>query len=273
MLSRMPATIADVPANPARPNLLTLASIGAIACIAADMVHEAVGHGLASWLTGDRLLFLSTVATQNASPNRTVSAAGTGAEIMLGIFSLLLLRRTRKLTPFAYFLWIFAAFSLFNTGYLVVSAISNSSDWANVIAGLSPSWLWRCLLAFIGAILYVFAFRWIASFLIGWVNRAELARSDVWRLVWPAYLAGGAAMTFASVFNPISPALILLSGVGASFGLNCGLLFLPGVVANHAGSQTVLTCPIPFRLFWIVFAVVTAGIFVAVLGPGIRFPQ
>lgn len=273
MLSRMPTTIAGTPAVPARPSLLTLASIGAIACIAADMAHEALGHGIASWLTGDRLLLLSTVATQNASTNRAVSAAGTAADALLGIFCLLLLRRTRKLAPFAYFLWILAAFSLFNSGYLVVSAISNSSDWANVIAGLSPSWLWRCLLAFVGAIFYVFAFRWIASFLIEWVNRAELARSDMWRLVWPAYLAGGTAMTLAAIFNPISPALILLSGIGASFGLNCGLLFLPGIVAHHAGAQTVLSCPIPFRLFWIVLAVVVSGIFIAVLGPGIRFPQ
>jgi hypothetical protein len=273
MLSRMPTTIAGTPAVPARPNLLTLASIGAIACIAADMAHEAVGHGLASWLSGDRLLFLSTVATQNASPNRAVSAAGTGAEIILGIFSLLLLRRACKLTRFAYFLWIFAAFSLFNSGYLVVSAISNGSDWAKVIAGLSPSWLWRCLLAFTGAVVYFFAFRWIASFQIEWVNRAELARSDVWRLVWPAYLAGGATMTIAAIFNPISAALILLSGVGASFGLSCGLLFLPGIVANHTGSQTVLTCPIPFSLFWIVLAIVSSGIFIAVLGPGIHFHE
>lgn len=273
MLSRMPTIIADAPADPARPNLLTLASIGAIACIAADMAHEAVGHGLASWLTGDRLLLLSTVATQNASPNRAVSAAGTTADVILGVFSLLLLRRTRKLMPFAYFLWIFAAFCLLNSGYLLVSAITNSSDWANVIAGLSPSWLWRCLLGITGAIAYVLAFRWIASFLIDWVNRAELARIDVWRLVWPAYLAGGAAMTLAAIFNPISPALILLSGVGASFGLNCGLLFLPGIVANHTASQTVLTCPIPLRLFWIVLAILTSGIFIAVLGPGVHFPE
>jgi hypothetical protein len=273
MLSRMPATSAATPSEPARPNLLTLASIGAITCMAADMAHEAIGHGIASWLTGDRLLLLSTVATQNASPNRAVSAAGTTADVTLGIVALLLLRRARKLTPFAYFLWIFAAFCLLNSGYLVVSAITNNSDWANVIAGLSPLWFWRCLLGLIGAIFYFFSIRWIASFLIDWVNRAELARSDVWRFVWPAYFAGGTVMTLASVFNPISPALILLSGAGASFGLNCGLLFLPGIVANHARSQTVLACPISFRLLWIALAIVTSGIFIAVLGPGIHFPR
>src|ERR1700685_1872070 len=58
-------------------NAFTLAAIGALACIAADMVHEGVGHGTASLLMSDPILSLSTVAIQNASPSRFVSAAGT----------------------------------------------------------------------------------------------------------------------------------------------------------------------------------------------------
>jgi hypothetical protein len=78
-------------------NASTLAAIGALACIAADMVHEAVGHGTASLLMSDPILSLSTVAIQNASPSRFVSAAGTTANLIVGVLSLLFLRRVRRL--------------------------------------------------------------------------------------------------------------------------------------------------------------------------------
>jgi hypothetical protein len=111
-------------------NAVTLAAIGALACIAADMVHEAVGHGTASLLMSDPILSLSTVAVQTASPSRFASAAGTTANLIVGVLSFLLLRRVRKLTPSAYLLWLFGAFNLFNVGYLVASACMNSGDWA-----------------------------------------------------------------------------------------------------------------------------------------------
>jgi hypothetical protein len=259
-----------VPAEPSLPSLLTLASIGAIACIAADMVHEAIGHGTACWLTGNRMLSLSTVAIQNVSPSRFVSAAGTSANCIVGALSFLALHRVRKFTPWTYFLWTFGAYNLLNSGYLLVSAASNSGDWANVITGLSPHWLWRCGLGLSGATLYVLVIRWTASFMVELVNRGEVASGDLGRLVLPAYLSGGAVMTIASVFNPISPSLILLSGVGASFGLNSGLLFLPGMVAEKTRGQTLVTRPMPFSFFWLALGLVVSTIFIAVLGPGIH---
>src|SRR5882724_4120535 len=69
--------------------------------------------------------------------------------------------------------------------------------------------------------------------------------ADLQRLVLPAYLAGGAVMTIASIFNPISPGLILTAGVGASFGLNAGLLFVPGIVAGKAHGQPIDASPLP----------------------------
>lgn len=242
-----------------------------MACIAADMVHEALGHGTASWIAGDRILSLSTVAIQCATPSRFVSAAGTSANCIAGCLSLLALRHVRKLTPWAYFLWIFGAFNLLNSGYLVASAAMNSGDWAMVIAGLSPPWLWRCVLGLAGASVYVLAIRWIASLLIGLVNRGELAVTGLRDLVLPAWLSGGAVMTIASVFNPIGPSLILPSGVGPSFGLSAGLLFLPGIVAAHARSRPRIAHPMPFSFSWLALGLAASAAFIGVLGPGIRF--
>jgi hypothetical protein len=257
----------------ARHSLLTLVSLAIVACISADMVHEALGHGIVSWLTGDPILSLSTVALQNATANRLVSAAGTSANLIVGSIGLLLLRRVQKLTPSAYFLWLFGAFNLLNSGYLVVSAVSNSGDWANVIAGLSPPWLWRCLLGLAGATLYVLFLRWTASSMIRLVDTGEVLSADIPLLVIPAFLAAGVVMTVASIFNPISPSLILLSGAGASFGLNFGLLFLPRIIADSSNPQSPspVIRPILLSFFWLALAVLFAGIFIFVLGPGIRF--
>jgi hypothetical protein len=262
---------ATVPAKHSQFNALTLASIGALACIAADMVHEAAGHGIASWLVADPILSLSTVALQTADPSRIVSAAGTTANLIVGVLSLLLLRRLRRLTPSAYFLWAFGAFNLFNVGYLVASAFMNNGDWAAVISGLSPLLLWRCVLGVVGIILYVLSVRWVASFAIDFVNHRQVAIADGRRLVWPAYLSAGVVLTVASVFNPISPSLILGSGIGPSFGLNCGFLFVPPVIAEHATYRDVGEGRIPFSALWLIASLSISGLFIGILGPGIHF--
>jgi hypothetical protein len=262
---------AAAPAKDSQFNALTLASIGALACIAADMVHEAVGHGIVSWLVADPILSLSTVALQTSDPNRLVSAAGTTANVIVGVISLLLLRRVRSLTPSAYFLWAFGAFNLFNVGYLVASAGMNSGDWAAVIGGLSPPWLWRCVLGLVGIIFYVLSVRWVASFAIDFVNHRQVAMGDGGRLVWPAYLAAGVVLTVASIFNPIGPSLILVSGVGASFGLNCGFLFVPPIIAGNATYRGAGEGRIPFSALWLIVSVLISGFFIGILGPGIHF--
>jgi hypothetical protein len=266
----MPSEPTSPSAEPSRYNVLTLAASGLIACVLADMVHEAVGHGIASLLTGDRILFFSSVGVQSETANRFVSAAGTSANLMVGALALLLFRPVKKLTAFSYFLWLFGAFNLFNAGYFVVSAILNSGDWANVIAGLTPPIVWRCAMGFAGAALYVLSVRWVASSLGRLAGLGEVAAADLPRLIWPAYIAGGLVMTAASVFNPYSPSLILLSGAGASFGLNAGLLFVPGMLSGRAAKNPSRGSNVPVSYAWIAVAFVVAGIFIAVLGPGIK---
>jgi hypothetical protein len=216
-------------------------------------------------------LSLSTVATQNESVNRFVAAAGTTANCVVGALCLLALRRIRKLTPWTYFLWIFAAFNLWNIGSLFMSVVLDSGDWALVIFGLYPPWIWQYFLGLAGVALYVLAVHGMSGFLIDGMNRGEIALADLNSLVWPAYLAAGAVMTIASIFNPFSPRLILFYGAGASFGLNVGLLFLPRMAAASARSPALVTRPLLFSYVWLTLALVVSGIFIAVLGPGIEF--
>jgi len=168
------------------------------------------------------------------------------------------------------FVWLFGVFNLLNVGYLAVSAITNSSDWANVIAGLSPLWLWRCLMGLVGAALYLLSVHWAAWLMVRRVEGGDIGFMDLPRLTLPAYLAAGAVMTLASVFNPISPQLIIGSGIGPSFGLNAGLLLIPKLIKEHVRAHPPVTKPVQPSLFWAVLALLSGGLFVAVLGPGVQ---
>jgi hypothetical protein len=63
----------------------------------------------------------------------------------------------------------------------------------------------------------------------------------------------------------------LLSGAGASFGLNSGLYLLPSLIARKARNQSTNTEHMPMRLGWLALAVIFGGVFISVLGPGIHF--
>lgn len=255
----------------ARPNGVTVVSIAIVACAAADLVHEAVGHGIASWIADDPILSISTVAIQNATANRFVAGCGTLANLAVGVLSFPLMRRSRRFTTTTYFFWLFGAFNLFNSGYLIFSALVDSGDWSAVIAGLDPPFLWRAAVGLVGVALYALAMRATVDAMVPFVETGEVASKDLRPLVVPAYLAGGVLMTAASVFNPISPSLILTAGIGASLGLNAGFLFVPGMIASRARGRVPTSRRMPFSLGWFVVALVVGVAFVAVLGPGIRF--
>jgi hypothetical protein len=254
------------------------AAMGVVASVLADVTHEVFGHLLAARLSGDRIISLSTVAVQSAAESRFVAGAGTTANIVVGAMALVIMniagraRRPGSSAQGRIFLWLFAAFSLLNCGYLVVSAVLGTGDWAVVIKGLAEATAWRFVLAAVGAALYVRSMHWLARSMAQLVEAKDVAVSELRPLVAAAYVAGGAVMTLASMFNPISPSLILLSGVGASFGLSAGMLLIPAAILKRFSAEpNVAAVPSTLSAAWICLAIVVAGIFIAVLGPGIRF--
>jgi hypothetical protein len=190
----------------------------------------------------------------------------------VGALILLIFGRRPKQTNWAYFVWLLAAFNLLNSGYLVASAVLMSGDWARVIGDLPSVWVWRSFLGAVGASIYVASVRWLTREM-AWLITHEVAKAaDVRTLVWSAYLAGGVVLSAASALNPISARLILISGIGASFGLSAGLLFVPSNLPLPASADSESTCArTPLSIAWIGAAVIVGTIFIAVLGPGIHF--
>src|ERR1700687_2720241 len=135
-----------------KDNLATVIAISALACILQDTLHEGLGHGVTAWLTGARHLTMSTVALQSDLDTRLIAANGTLVNLLFGaVFWFLLLRPQRYRPATRYFLIMAMAGNLFTgTGYFFFSGVSNFGDWAVVIRGLQPHWMWQLGLVVLG---------------------------------------------------------------------------------------------------------------------------
>jgi hypothetical protein len=256
----------------------TVISIAIVAYAVANVVHESVGHGGACVLSGcvpqaiSSIHFAGDDAGVSDAALRWIAAAGSIANLVLGLFALALLPRAH-LPHWRVFLWLLAFVNLLQAaGYLLFSGIGNIGDWAVVVAGWEPAWAWRGGLAVVGAASYVWVARECARAAAplvgaGSPDRERRAR----RLAWTAYFAGGILYCAAGVLNPLGPLLLLISAAAASFGGTSGFLWCmswlrrpsfavsdepPAIVTRHRG--------------WMAAGIATAIVFVAVLGPGIH---
>jgi hypothetical protein len=157
-----------------------------------------------------------------------------------------------------------------NSWYLVFSGLLDSGDWAVVIAGWNPPWVCRLGVATAGAAVYAVAI-WLAGrTAVRWVGAGEVSIEDLRRLTVSSYVAGGILLVLASAMNPIGLRLVMMSGVGASFGLTWGLLIVPRIVASHTSERPATTNAFELQPAWVAVALLVAVAFVYLLGRGIR---
>ena len=187
-----------------RINIFTVVSIGIFAFGLEPIVHEILGHAVVCWLTGGKVILISSTALQTASASRLVPAAGPLANILFGLAALALLRflttqqnanaraqtgvsaNTTAAAPAAFgvprislsltllFLYFFAFANLFlATGYILYSGLINFGDFAAVIDGLRPAWLYRAGLVMIGALGYRYGIAQAARCLAQLLARAH----------------------------------------------------------------------------------------------------
>ena len=71
---------------------LTVIAVAALACILQNVLHEGVGHGLASYLLGAHTVTLSTVAENSDIASRWIDAAGTLVNLLAAAVFYLALR-------------------------------------------------------------------------------------------------------------------------------------------------------------------------------------
>jgi len=189
-------------------DLLTTIAIAAIAISLTVSFHEGM-HALSCLVVGGDLQELSALhALCDASEiwqGKIVSAIASVANIGLGFICLAYLRRTRQQSSERqFFLWLFMLMNWLNgAGYWMFSGIANVGDWANVIAGWEPQFLWRIIMTIVGTGTYAFLV-WLAlkelGKIIGGSANEQIGRATKLGLL--AYATAGLVILLAGVFNP-----------------------------------------------------------------------
>ncbi len=298
-----------------RIDIFTVASIGIFAFGLEPIVHEVLGHAVVCWLTGGKVILISSTAMQTSSASRLVPAAGPLANILFGLAALALLRAlatqhnanaharadargdanlsdgrgsrvgnsaaielgTSGTDPEAaahgpggatrvsltrLFLYFFAFANLFLAfGYILYSGLINFGDFAAVIDGLRPAWLYRTALVIIGALGYRYGIAQAARCLAQLLARANantpppafplhstprqsppltaasISLPAVRRITHTACFAGGVLFLLASCLNPISPSLILYDGLSGTIGLTLGFFLALTDLRQSAASS------------------------------------
>ena len=92
------------------------------------------------------------------------------------------------------------------------------------------------------------------------------------QLTLAPYLTAGILSCIAGALNPVGPLLILVSAAAASFGGKSGLAWMWTLLRGPRIPSSELQMPeIERSRGWMVVAVILAIVFIAGLGPGLKF--
>ncbi len=256
------------------PEVLTIIAIAIVATVVADLTHEALGHGGTCLLSGGHPLALSTVHFDCDRDTRWIAAGGTIANFIAGMAFLAASRMVRRAARLRYFLWLAMTINLLEGGgYFLFSGFGNIGDWAVVIQGLQPAWAWRLGLIAVGAVSYWlvvwFSLHELRPFL-GKEGEMRLRRAR--RLTQIPYFTDGILSCLAGLLNPVGMILVAISAAAASFGGASGLAWMGILLRGPRVRSTEFQMPPITRSWgWIIVAGVLAILFIAVLGPGLRW--
>lgn len=254
-----------------KDDVLTICAISILASMLDTVLHEGVGHAAVALLTGAYSGTLSTVAWSSDYESRLVAAGGTIVNLIAGILFWLALRAARNASSqLRYFLLIAMAFNLFaGTGYFFFSGVTNFGDWAQVIAGKHPYWLWRTGLVVIGMAAYYGAMRMVGASLVTYLGVPMSDRARFRRLTWTAYFSAILIGLVAGLRNPLGLPLVFESALPATAGAQCALFFLVHYVPKST-TRGLNNQLIARSYAWIIVAVLLGLGFILVLGPGIQ---
>ncbi len=262
-----------MPAVP-KPDPLTITSLGILAYILGNLIHEDLGHAGACLLTGGNPLLITTVNMECSTDNRVVIAAGSLMNALAAAIFLVLLRKTGPQSPrLKYFLWLSMTLNLLSpAGYLAFSGIGGFGDWAQFIQGFPAQWAWRVALTIVGSALYILFVRWSLLELRPLIGSDPKQRvAQAFRLTTLPYIAGGTLACLAGALNPQGWLLIALSAAASTFGGSSALLWAPNWLRGTSIPTGPNQIPLPIDRSWplIIAATISAALFISILGPGL----
>jgi hypothetical protein len=255
---------------PISDDILTICAISIVAGILTNILHEGVGHGLVALMTGAQSGVLTTVGWSSTFGSRLVAAGGTLVNLVAAFVFWLALRSAKHASmPVRYFLLITCAFNLFTgTGYFFFSGLTDFGDWAAVISGLHPHWLWRVLLVVVGGSSYYAAALVVGIGLVRHVGVPRGQQGRLRKLTIVPYFSAIVLASGAGLLNPLGIQLLWQSALPATAGGQSGLLWLQYYIPQGTEPKRA-----PQRLrrnpVWIALATVLVFLYVVILGRGI----
>ena len=274
-MSQMESTLQGVAASPASArDVATIVAISIVAFATANLLHEGVGHGGACLLSGGHPRMLSTVHFECDRDSQFIAAGGTLVNVIAGFLSWLALRAVnRSRQKLRYFLWLLMTINLLGAaGYFLFSGVGNFGDWADVIQGFSPAWLWRTGLTLVGAVSYTLLV-WLSLLeLRNFLGERDWRRGGAKDLTIVPYITGGILYTVAGMFNPVGMILVGVSAAAASFGGSSGMAWMTQCLGTNLVPR-IPSQPLTLQRSraLIIAAFITAAVFIGVLGRGVRF--
>lgn len=262
-------TTASIPRRLPVDDTLTVCAVAMLGAMSASVLHEGLGHAVVAIATGTSSGLLTAVAWSSEYDSRLVAAGGTLVNLGAGLLFWLALRSAKNASQRArYFLLLATAFNLFDgTGYFLFSGVTDFGDWARVIEGMHPHWLWRLGLVVIGIAAYYGAVVVVGT---GFVRDLGVAADSprLLRLTLLPYLSAIAIVAAAGLLNPIGIRLVWQSALPATAGAYSGLLWFRAYVPKAIVPARVSDA-ISRNYFWISAAALSALIFILVLGRGV----
>ena len=248
-----------------RDDIATVAAIGLVAYVCADIAHHALGHGAACLALGGQIRSLSSIFVNCSLTGAAIDLAGPFANVVVGLVALLASHLIPRAPATRLFLVLAAAFNLFWFGLqLSFSAATRTDDWAWAIHYFHISEALRYSLVAVGALAYVFSVRVLSVAMMRFAHPPGRAMV----IVVTAWITAGAIACATAAFdtNPVSA--ILRHAAPQSLLISAGLLFLPARAARLPftdSSYAAIGRSVP----WIVAAVIVGVVSIVYLGPGI----
>jgi hypothetical protein len=258
---------------------LTVVAIAAIAISLTVAFHEGV-HALACISVGGELLEYSALYESCDSPTdwqaKIVAGSAPTFNLIAGVLLWIILRNSRKrASETQFFLWLFMLMNWFyGAGYLILSGIANIGDWAVVIKGWEPSWLWRVLMTTVGILLFMFFVRLgLREFskMVGGDADEQIRRANkLWIL---SYVTSFVVVLMAGFFCPYGfLSLPVTAGISAVLGALSPFLFMTRWFRTKTFVKLVKEpLEIHRKWQWLLMAFIVVFVYVFILGRTLYF--
>ena len=262
-------------------DLLTVLGIALLVASIHVTKHEAV-HALTCLVTDGTVLEFSAQHVECAAPSvaasKWVSASSAIVDVLIALGLYRWLQKPREMqaaTKFA--LWLFMFVSLTGgVGYLAFSGVLGVGDYANVIAGWEPEWLWRTLMSIVGLLLFLFsvwaALKLVGQFIGGNDKKEQIGRLQ--RIGLTAYVGSIITAVAAGFFNEYGiTGLPAVAGIFAAIGAGSPLAWMAQWFQADMFEKRSSTTNLTFGRNWtyIIVGLVALLIYAMVLGPGLKF--